>query len=210
MPISFYALITPLRGGGGGDERPDQGLPGQPGQPPRPDQGLPPFPAHPIVIPPDAIGPGVPTHPIFIPPIAELPGFPTPPIYIPPDAIAPGVPSQPIYWPPHPDQGLPIGPDQGLPQPPAGGGGGGAGGAPDNSLPGSQPGIDNSLPPIQWPSLPEQIPDEAEAVVLVKTRGAEASWYFVMDDGSLQPIDGGSSGGSQQSGQRRKAGQAKK
>ena len=128
MPVSFYALITPLAGGRpgvGGGERPDNTLP-QP-QPPtgggggeRPDQGLPPFPAHPIVIPPDGIAPGVPTHPIYIPPIPDnsLPPFIQHPIVIPPDAIAPGVPTHPIYLPPEIDNTLPgqqPKPDQGLP-----------------------------------------------------------------------------------------------
>jgi len=198
MPKSFYALVTPLFS----DARPDQGLPTpqpptQPGEPPRPDQGLPPFPAHPIVIPPDGLAPGVPTHPIFIPPIVEIPGFPTPPIYIPPDGIAPGVPSHPIYYPPHPDQGLPSQPprpDQGLP--PAGSGGqppkpSQGGERPDNTLPGDQPGVDNTLPPvIQFPPLPDPIPDEAEAIVLVKARGQEAAWMFVTAEGELLPPEG--------------------
>ena len=165
MPRSYYALITPLVRPGGG-ERPDNTLPGQqPGGGERPDQGLPPFPSHPIVIPPDGIAPGVPTHPIYIPPIPDqgLPPFPSFPIVIPPDGIAPGVPSQPIYLPIYPDQGLP----------------------------GEQPGIDNSLPPvIQFPPLPDPIPDEAEAIVLVKARGQEAVWMFVTDQGELLPPEG--------------------
>jgi hypothetical protein len=186
MPISFYALVTPLgRSDVGGGERPDQGLPGQP-----PGINIPTFPAHPIVIPPDGIAPGVPSHPIFIPPIVEIPGFPTPPIYIPPDAIAPGVPSHPIVYPPHPDQGLPGSqphPDQGLP--PSGGPSQG-GERPDNTLPGSQPGVDNTLPPvIEFPPLPD-IPDDAKAIVLVKMRGQEAEWMYVTEGDELKPIDG--------------------
>lgn len=185
MPISFYALITPLgRGAGGGDERPDQGLPGQP-----PGVNIPIFPANPIVIPPDSIAPGVPEHPIYIPPSVDIPGFPTPPIYIPPDAIAPGVPSQPIFYPPAPDNTLP------------GGGGSGEGPSqggerPDNTLPpsggpsqgGERP--DNSLPPvITFPPLPD-IPDDAKGVVLVKLRGQEAEWMYITEDDELKPIDG--------------------
>jgi hypothetical protein len=188
MPRSYYALITPLVRPGGG-ERPDNTLPGQqPGGGERPDQGLPPFPSHPIVIPPDGIAPGVPTHPIYIPPIPDqgLPPFPSFPIVIPPDGIAPGVPSQPIYLPIYPDQGLPgeqPGIDNSLP--------GGQGGRPDQGLPGEQPGIDNSLPPvIQFPPLPDPIPDEAEAIVLVKARGQEAVWMFVTDQGELLPPEG--------------------
>jgi len=107
------------------------------------------------------------------------------------------VPSQPIYLPIYPDQGLPgeqpgidnslpgsqPGPDNTLP--------GGQGGRPDNTLPGEQPEIDNSLPPvIQLPPLPDPIPDEAEAIVLVKARGAEAQWMFITDEGELLPPEG--------------------
>jgi len=59
---------------------------------------LPVWPSHPIVIPPDAIGPGVPTHPIVIPPIDDP--SPSHPIFLPPGSIAPGTPSHPIYLPP--------------------------------------------------------------------------------------------------------------
>lgn len=64
-------------------------------------------PSHPIVIPPNAIGPGVPTHPIF------LPVYPEHPIVIPPDAIGPGQPSHPIYLPQpiHPSHPIVIPPD---------------------------------------------------------------------------------------------------
>jgi hypothetical protein len=58
---------------------------------------IPVYPSHPIVIPPNAIGPGVPTHPIVLPP-----PIPTHPIVIPPDAIEPGTPSHPIVLPPSP------------------------------------------------------------------------------------------------------------
>lgn len=182
MPISFYALITPLgRGSGaGGGERPDQGLP-----------EVPVFPAHPIVIPPDAIGPGVPSHPIYIPiyPDQGLPGSQpgidnSLPIVIPPDAIAPGVPTHPIY--------LPIGPDQGLPgqQPGIDNSLPGQQPKPDQGLPGAQPGIDNSLPkPIVLPPLPD-VPDDAVGVVLVKMRNVEAEWMYITEDDELKPIDG--------------------
>ena len=42
---------------------------------------LPVFPAHPIVIPPDFVGPGVPSHPIVLPPPPDPPegGKPPPP-----------------------------------------------------------------------------------------------------------------------------------
>jgi len=200
MPVSFYALITPLSGGNrpgvGGGERPDNTLP-QP-QPPtggggggeRPDQGLPPFPSHPIIIPPDAIAPGVPTHPIYIPPIPDnsLPPFIQHPIVIPPDAIGPGVPTHPIYLPVYPDQGLP------------GQGSGGSGGQPpkpdntlpgqrpkpDQGLPGQQPGIDNSLPPVELPPLPE-IPDDVKALVLVKVPGQAAAWMVIDSNSDLKP-----------------------
>jgi hypothetical protein len=204
MPISFYALITPLgRGSGaGGGERPDQGLP-----------EVPVFPAHPIVIPPDAIGPGVPSHPIYIPiyPDQGLPGSQpgidnSLPIVIPPDAIAPGVPTHPIYLPIGPDQGLPgqqpgidnslpgqqPKPDQGLPgqQPKPDQGLPGAQPKPDQGLPGAQPGIDNSLPkPIVLPPLPD-VPDDAVGVVLVKMRNVEAEWMYITEDDELKPIDG--------------------
>ena len=92
---------------------------------------LPVFPAHPIVIPPDFIGPGVPSHPIVLPP--DPPGIwgptdprPMPPIYLPPitgpggehpahpiviPPPAPGEPSHPIVIPPDPPSG-------GTPEPP--------------------------------------------------------------------------------------------
>jgi len=172
MPKSFFAMITPLVSGGS-PPRPDQGLPGeQPGI----DNSLPPFPAHPIVIPPDGIAPGVPSHPIYIPPIPDnsLPPSVMPPIYIPPDGIAPGVPTHPIFLPIYPDQGLP----------PAGGGGQPP--KPDQGLPGEQPGIDNSLPPIELPPLPE-IPDDALALVMVKVPGTEAEWRIISKNSELLP-----------------------
>jgi len=122
MPQPIFALIFPLSGDGGltpgyplpggppghpsqglpGYGHPDQGLPGygHPGQGlpsyGHPDQGLPGHghPSHPIIIPPDAIGPGVPSRPIFIDP-----GFG-------------------VGRPDRPNQGLPGGgnyPSQGLP-----------------------------------------------------------------------------------------------
>lgn len=62
---------------------------------------LPVYPSHPIVIPPDSIGPGVPSHPIY------LPVYPSHPIVIPPDAVGPGLPTHPIVLPIYPDAGLP-------------------------------------------------------------------------------------------------------
>ena len=67
------------------------------------DAGL--RPTHPIVIPPDAIGPGVPTHPIY------LPVYPSHPIVIPPGSLAPGVPTHPIYLPVYPAHPIVIPPD---------------------------------------------------------------------------------------------------
>jgi len=69
-----------------------------------------PHPEHPIVIPPNTIGPGVPTHPIYIPVV------PTHPIVIPPGA--PGYPAHPIVLPP----GAPVAPSHPivLPPPPEG------------------------------------------------------------------------------------------
>ena len=62
---------------------------------------LPVYPGHPIVLPPDSIGPGLPSHPIYIP------VYPSHPIVIPPDAVGPGQPAHPIVLPIYPDQGLP-------------------------------------------------------------------------------------------------------
>lgn len=92
-----------------------------------PDQGLPPMqgpvdpgygisidrPAHPIVIPPGAIGPGLPSHPIY------LPVYPAHPIVIPPDSIGPGLPSHPIYIPVYPSHPIVIPPDAVAPGYPA-------------------------------------------------------------------------------------------
>ena len=64
-------------------------------------------PTHPIVIPPDAIGPGVPTHPIY------LPVYPAHPIVIPPGSLAPGVPTHPIYLPVYPAHPIVIPGDHG-------------------------------------------------------------------------------------------------
>jgi len=179
----ILALITVLNEDG---QQPPTGQPpgiwppgGQ--QPPRPDQGLPPFPAHPIVIPPDTVGPGVPTHPIYIP---APPVHPSHPIVIPPDAIAPGVPTHPIYIPPQPDQGLP--------QPPAGGGGQPP--KPDQGLPGQQPGIDNTLPqpqpkpehPIVIPPAPP-ISEGDKALVLVITGENEPIWFLIDEQEHLKP-----------------------
>ncbi len=129
----YLALITPLSGA-----HPDNSLPGQqpgidnslPGQPPYPSQG-PGFPTNPI-----APG-GRPPYP------SQGPGFPTHP-------IAPGGPPLGTWGgvgQPYPDQGLPGFPETGQPGspthpiviPPSGN-------RPDNTLPGQQPGIDNSLP----------------------------------------------------------------
>lgn len=63
-----------------------------------------PRPSHPIVIPPDLLGPGVPAHPIFLPPGIWGPNdpLPTPPIHIPPGSLGPCLPTHPIVLPPLP------------------------------------------------------------------------------------------------------------
>ena len=84
---------------------PDNSLPGIEG-PVDPGYGISADrPSHPIVIPPDAIGPGVPTHPIY------LPVYPGHPIVLPPDSIGPGLPSHPIYIPVYPGHPIVIPPD---------------------------------------------------------------------------------------------------
>ena len=83
---------------------------------------LPVFPAHPIVIPPDFIGPGVPSHPIVLPPGIWGPTDPRPmpPIYLPPITGAGGEhPAHPIVIPPgsidgeHPEHPIVIPPPGG-------------------------------------------------------------------------------------------------
>jgi hypothetical protein len=142
-----------------------------PGGPPVEIWPSPGHPAHPIVIPPDAIGPGVPTHPIYIP------VYPAHPIVIPPGSLAPGVPTHPIVLPPpvpaHPivippdaiSPGVPAHPIV-LPPPPVISGGPGS--LPPWVMPpiyyppdsgGSPPGIwggPGSLPP--WPMPPIALP----------------------------------------------------
>ena len=126
MAQPFFALITPV--GGGGPVDPGYSPPWARPQPPYPDQGLPPGQG------------GVPTQPIYLPPYPSqglppfpsqgLPGpqpVPTPPIYYPRPPVYPdqglpggqpypdqglppgqgGYPSHPIYLPPYPSQGLP-------------------------------------------------------------------------------------------------------
>jgi hypothetical protein len=189
MTQPFLAYIFPLATGG----QPDQGLPGQPpgiwpspGHPAHPiapggpppgvwpgpgypthpiaPGGPPPRPSHPIVIPPDALGPGTPSHPIVIPPeIWPQPGVPSHPIVIPPDAIAPGTPSQPIYIPPE------IWPGPGRP---------------DQGLPGSQPQPEH---PIYLPELPE-IPTDALALVLVKIPGQEPVYCVINLNNEVKPL----------------------
>lgn len=88
-------------------ERPDQGLPSTPGQPPYPDQGLPPYPDQGL---PPYPGQGLPPHvDNGLPPYIW-----TGPIY-------------PPVYPPYPDQGLPPYVDNTLPPV--------SPGQPDNSLP---------------------------------------------------------------------------
>src|SRR4029077_14148501 len=129
IPVTIQGVMSysgPEIGGGPMPGGPPLGIWG--GRPPYVDIGGPapqPHPEHPIVIPPDAIGPGVPTHPIYIP------VYPAHPIVIPPGAIGPGVPTHPIYLPPpvpaHPivlppgaiSPGVPTPPIV-LPQPPLG------------------------------------------------------------------------------------------
>lgn len=96
-----------------------------PGPPPIPAHPiyLPVYPAHPIVIPPNAIGPGHPEHPIVLPPY-----YPAHPIVIPPGIIDPGpppIPAHPIVLPPPPGIIWPGRPEHPIvlpPEPPVGGG----------------------------------------------------------------------------------------
>jgi hypothetical protein len=176
VPVTIVgeAFITGLGVGGGP-------MPGGPGVMPPihypPEQ--PPVPAHPIVIPPDSIGPGVPSHPIYIP------VYPAHPIVIPPDAIGPGVPSHPIYLPQPPIPSHPI------VIPP---------GAIGPDVP-SQPIF---LPP--YPSHPIELPpdtigDPAKgAWVYSNTHG----WLFVIDPAGSggKPVPG--SGGQAQSAEQRR------
>jgi len=199
MSQPFLAYIFPLATGG----QPDQGLPGQPpgiwpspgypshpiapggpppvagwtppgyqpghpiapgGQPPFPSQG-PGFPTNPIVIPPDSIADGVPTHPIIIPPeIWPQPGVPTHPIVIPPNAIGPGKPSQPIYIPPE------IWPGPGRP---------------DQGLPGSQPQPEH---PIYLPEVPDELPPDTLALVMVKVPGQPAQYVVINTNNEVKPL----------------------
>lgn len=114
MPLAYIHWV----GGGGSGNYPDNTLPQPPlgtwggvappyvdigGPGPQPPAGA--HPAHPIVIPPDAIGPGLPSHPIY------LPVYPGHPIVIPPDSIGPGLPSHPIYLPVYPSHPIVIPPD---------------------------------------------------------------------------------------------------
>jgi len=140
-----------------------------PGTPSHPIVLPPVYPSHPIVIPPGSIAPGVPSHPIYLPPYVDntLPGGGlgfwggTAPPWV--DNTLPGTPVPPSVWPPEPIDPLPpelesqivvavhrpgqdwvvktypVGPSQGLPP------------YVDNSPPGSQPGVDNTLPPYPQP-----------------------------------------------------------
>lgn len=115
----FLALITPIGGG-----TPDQGLPA-------PGGGVP---SHPIYNPPyPSTGPGFPSYPI-------APGGPPLGIWGPGSPIIgnPIAPGGPIGTVPPPQINIPVFPGQ-LPMP--GGPGGGGGEAPDQSLPGAQPGV---------------------------------------------------------------------
>lgn len=171
MPEPFLAMITPLTGTSGGGPvdpgySPPWARPRPPSGPVDPgygvDAGL--RPTHPIVIPPDSIGPGVPTHPIY------LPVYPSHPIVIPPGSLGPGLPTHPIYLPVYPAHPIVIPPDAvgpGLPThpivlPPTGpvdpGYGIDAGLRPVHPIY-NPPYPDNSLPP--FPSHPIVIPPEA-------------------------------------------------
>jgi hypothetical protein len=153
MPLAVIKFIDPRTGG----EYPDQGLPGQPeypdqglpsGSPGAPDQSLPGHSGHP-------------SHPIY-----SLPPRPWPPIHWPPRPWPP-LPWPPRPWPPTPvdpdwglDAGLapgqpiylPIGPDQGLPNPlpPVAG-----------HLPANPP-----TPGTIWPPLPPSVPAGTAAVLV--------------------------------------------
>jgi hypothetical protein len=145
MPLAYIKFINdprhPDQGLPGGEPgAPDQGLP--PGEPGAPDQGLPPifggFPGHP------SQGPIFPWPPRPWPPL-PWPPRPWPPTPVDPDwgvdaGLAPG---QPIY--------LPIGPDQGLPNPlpPV------AGHLPAPPEPGTI-----------WPPLPPSVPAGTAAVLV--------------------------------------------
>jgi hypothetical protein len=187
MTQPFLALITPLATGG----YPDQGLPGQPpgiwpspghpahpiapgGQPPYPSTG-PGFPTNPIVIPPDSISDGVPTHPIIIPPdgIWPSPGYPSHPIVIPPDTISPGVPSQPIYIPPS------IWPGPGTPTHPIAPGG-------QPPYPSTGPGFPTQ--PIYLPEVPDQLPPDTVALVMVKVPGQPAQYLVINTNNEVKPL----------------------
>jgi hypothetical protein len=95
-----YLNVEGMSGGYPGNELPGVEGPVDPGYGISSDR-----PAHPIVIPPDAIGPGLPSHPIY------LPVYPGHPIVLPPDAIGPGLPSHPIYIPVYPQHPIVIPPD---------------------------------------------------------------------------------------------------
>lgn len=95
-----YLNVEGMSGGYPGNELPGVEGPVDPGYGISADR-----PAHPIVIPPDAIGPGVPTHPIY------LPVYPGHPIVIPPGSLGPGSPSHPIYLPVYPSHPIVIPPD---------------------------------------------------------------------------------------------------
>lgn len=155
MGKPFYAVIIPLTG-----DHPDQGLPepspghpdqGLPGGGYYPDQGLPGRPDYPSQGPvrPGWGGGERPSHGL-------PPSFPGRPGHLP---ARPGRPVDPSYGvgEGHPDQGLPAGPDQGLPPLPPGAPVAPGhlpwhpGGAPDQGLPGGSPGD---------PQHPIWIPDE--------------------------------------------------
>jgi hypothetical protein len=84
---------------------------------------------------------------------------------IPPDAAGPGVPSHPIVIQ-----------------------------RPDQSLPGQQPVVDNTLPPGQpMPSHPIVLPpvpppeEGTKALVLVITKNNEPVWFIIDKNGGLKP-----------------------
>jgi len=168
----YLAYIMPLDGSPG---RPDNTLPGI-GGPVDPGYGVGiERPSHPIALPPGSVS-GTPEHPIYTPPSA--PGQPSHPIVLPPNSVG-GTPEHPIYYPPTvwPPGGHPSHPIAPGGQPP-----GIWGGAPpwvDNTLPGSQPGVDNGLPvpPNVWPPQPiAPLPPELSSQVIVAVHKPGQDW----------------------------------
>jgi hypothetical protein len=122
------------------------------------------------------MGPGVPEHPIYIP---SPPVHPSHPIIIPPDAISPGVPSHPIYIPP----GIWGGGNEGFPTHPIA-----PGGAPPGYWGGSAPWPGYATPPIYLPEVPEEVPPDTVALVLVKTPGQPAKYVLINTNNDVKPL----------------------